>query len=204
VDRLATKLPASAPRRGNAASRALGRLVLAAFGWRIEGALPDRPKLVAAVAPHTSNWDFVFAAAAMLALGIRASWLGKNSLFRWPFGLLLRWLGGLPVDRRNAHGTVEALIDEFASHEQLVLGIAPEGTRRRVKRWKTGFYRVALGAQVPIVVVSLDYRKRAVGLGDVLTPSGDMEADFARMQVIYDSVLPKNPEQYQRRSQGNG
>src|SRR2546423_2447303 len=136
------------PRSGGAASRAFGHAVLALLGWRIRGNVPNRRKLVIIVAPHSSNWDFVVGIAAKLALGLRVLFLGKHTLFRFPLGPLMRALGGMPVDRAHAQDVVRRVAGEFAAREQLVLAVAPRGTRPRVGRWRTGFYHIAREADV--------------------------------------------------------
>lgn len=173
------------PTRGNAVSRALGRALLRGLGWRIEGALPDVPKFVGIVAPHTSNWDFVVGYAAVLALGLRVSYIGKDALFKPPLGWLMRYLGGIPVVREQRQGLVGQMVDAFAAREQLVLGIAPEGTRKAVAQWKTGFYHIALGAGVPIVPVGLDGPHKTLRLGPPLTPTGDLHTDLPRLQAFF-------------------
>jgi len=180
------------PRRGNRLTRALGRSVLAAMGWRFDLAFPDSAKFVVLVAPHTSDWDFVIVVLTIAALGIRTSWMGKHALFRWPFGVVLRWLGGIPIDRRASHGVVETMVDWFGRREQLVLGIAPEGTRRQVGRWKTGFYHIAHGAGVPIVPCYIDYARKVIGSGATLHPCGDLAADLLTLRSVYDGIRGKH------------
>lgn len=181
------------PRRGNRLTRAVGRSALAAMGWRFEVHLPDLSKFVIIVAPHTSAWDFVVGVLASLALDLRASWLGKHALFRWPFRGVLRWLGGIPIDRRASHGVVETMVELFGSRRELILGIAPEGTRRKVDAWKTGFYHIARGANVPIVPCYIDYRRKVIGTGAVLHPSGDLPGDLRTIRSLYEGVTGKNP-----------
>lgn len=184
------------PRRGNLVSRGVGRSLLALLRWRFERSIPDVPKCVLIVAPHTSNWDFVVGVGAMLALGLRVQWLGKHTLFRWPFAGLLRWLGGIPVDRHAAGGVVERAVGLFRSSERLFVAVAPEGTRRRVERWKSGFHRIAQDAAVPILIVSFDYRVRTVGLGPLFVPTGDFAADLREIRSHFTSAMAKNPEAY--------
>ena len=184
------------PRRGNGLSRGVGRLVLRGMGWCLEGAVPNVPRCVAIIAPHTSNWDFVVGLAALLALGLRGRFLGKDTLFQPPLGTLLRWVGGLPVDRTTPDGVVDQVVSALREGEPFVLALAPEGTRKRVERWKTGFHRIALGAGVPIWPVSLDYRTRTLRLHPVLEPSGDLEADLARLQSQYEPAMARYPERY--------
>jgi len=163
------------------------------FGWRIEGMLPDAPKFVLIVAPHTSNWDFPIGVLTMFTLGLRATWLGKHTLFRFPVRGLLRWLGGEPVDRRVAHGTVGAAIERFQERPQWVLAVSPEGTRRRVAQWKTGFHRIAVGARVPILPVSFDFSRRTITILDLVVPTDDVAADMARLRRLYRPEMARHP-----------
>lgn len=133
--------------------------------------------------------------AVAFALGVTPSWLGKRELFRWPFGRLLRWLGGIPVDRRARQGLVGEVVARFAETAQLFLVIPPSGTRARAAHWKSGFYHVARGAGVPIVCAYLDYHDRVGGIGLVLTPSGDVRADMDRIRAFYASKRGKYPAQ---------
>lgn len=133
--------------------------------------------------------------AVAFALGVTPSWLGKRELFRWPFGRILRWLGGVPVDRRARQGLVGEAVARFAEAEQLFLVIPPSGTRARATHWKSGFYHVARGADVPIVCAFLDYHDRVGGIGLVLTPSGDVRADMTRIRAFYASKRGKYPAQ---------
>jgi 1-acyl-sn-glycerol-3-phosphate acyltransferase len=181
-------LPPSLPRRGNAFSRWLGRTLLSLGGWRIEGEVPDRPKLVAIVAPHTSNWDFVLGIATVFALGLRVRFLGKHTLFRPPLGWLMRWLGGTPVIRETPQGAVADAADMIRREERVLLSIAPEGTRTRGTPWRSGFYNIALAAQVPILPVAFDGSTRAVRLFPPLEPGGDYAAGLARLQAYYEGV----------------
>lgn len=168
--------------------RLLGRTVLRALGWRIEGAIPDLPRFVAIVAPHTSNWDFVVGAAAMFALDLDLSFLGKHTLFRGPLGPLMRAMGGIAVDRTSSHGVVDSAIHAFRTRERLVLAIAPEGTRKPVERLKLGFLHIARGAGVPILLATIDGRARCIRLGPVVEPQGNIDADLARIERHYRDV----------------
>jgi len=182
------------PRSGNAFTRAIGRLALTAARFRIAGALPATPKFVVCVAPHTSNWDFVVGYAAKLALGLRAGWLGKKSLFRGPLGPLLRAMGGIGVDRSAAHGVVAQVAGRFAESSSLVLGIAPEGTRRKVDRWRSGFYHIAHQAGVPIVPAGFDWGRRTLRIGAAFSPTGDEAADLLVLHRFFAGVRGKVPE----------
>jgi 1-acyl-sn-glycerol-3-phosphate acyltransferase len=158
------------------------------------GRLPEEPRFVLIVAPHTSNWDFIIGVLAKIAIAIDASWLGKHTIFVFPVAPLLRWLGGEPVDRSTSHGIVEAAIARFRSRPQWVLAVAPEGTRRPVEHWKTGFYRIAVGAGVPILPVTFDYSRRAVDLGTLYWPTGDEEIDMREIRGRYHAGMAKHPE----------
>lgn len=182
------------PRRGNKLSAWCGTQLLWLLGWRVTGNLPNLPKAVVIGAPHTSNRDGLVGAAAILALRLRIYVMVKASLFRGPFGGLLRFLGALPVNRQATTGLVDASVQQFKDHEALLLGIAPEGTRHRATKWKNGFYHIAHSAGVPIIVVVLDYANKEVRLPLVLWPSGDLEADMPRIMDCYYGVLPARPE----------
>jgi 1-acyl-sn-glycerol-3-phosphate acyltransferase len=184
------------PRRGNACSRWLGRALLGLAGWRIDGVFPALPKFVLIVAPHTSNWDFFIGIAGMLATGLRANWLGKHTIFRFPLTPVLRWLGGEPVDRSAPQGIVASAIAHFRSRPQWVLALSPEGTRRRTTEWKHGFLRIATGAGVPVVPVWFDYRSCTIGIGAPVRPSGDEAGDIARLRALFDTEMARHPELY--------
>jgi 1-acyl-sn-glycerol-3-phosphate acyltransferase len=173
------------PRRGSWVTETLGRALLATLGWRVTGAFPNAPKMVLIGAPHTSNWDFVVGLAAAFTIRLGFSWVGKHLLFRPPVHWFLRWLGGIPVDRTASHGFVQQMVDEFDRRSQFLLAIAPEGTRKAVERWKTGFYHIAAGAGVPIVLVTFDKARRAVHVGPTVTPTGDLDADMGRILSVY-------------------
>jgi 1-acyl-sn-glycerol-3-phosphate acyltransferase len=176
------------PRTGGVFSRWLGQAVLSLLGWHIEGDMPDNPRFVIIAAPHTSNWDFVVGIAAKLALGLRVLWLGKDSLFRFPAGVFMRALGGMPVDRSSAHAVVSSVVQEFGRRDQLIVALAPEGTRKRVERWRTGFYHIAHGASVPIVTVALNWSERAIQIGPPFQTTGNLEADLPLLQNRFADV----------------
>ena len=183
------------PLRGSRMMKAVGHGLLRFMGWRVEGEVPNLPKFVVAVAPHTSNWDFVVGVAAMFALDLRIAFLGKHTLFRWPFGALMRWFGGIPVDRASSHGVVGDSIAAFSRMERRILAIAPEGTRRQVAHFKSGFLQIARGAQVPVLLASLDYAARAVRFGPTFTPGEDIEAERRRTEAFFATVRGKRPRQ---------
>ncbi len=180
------------PRRGSAPVRAFGRALLALMRWRVEGELPDLKKFVIAVAPHTSNWDFVVGMAVMFALDLKLTFIGKHTLFRGPFAPILRWMGGVPVDRSSPHGVVGDAVRAFESVDQRVLAIAPEGTRRRVERFRSGFVHIARGAGVPVLLASLDYAARCVRFGPLIEPGADVDAEVRRIEALFSTVRGRN------------
>jgi 1-acyl-sn-glycerol-3-phosphate acyltransferase len=195
--RLLTRIPATpgiVPQRWHGVGCLVGRAVLRALRFTIDGDVPAVPRCVAIAAPHTSNWDFVVGAAAMLALRLHIRWLGKQSLFRWPFGALMRFLGGIPVDRGAAQGVVEDALGALRDAERMWLAIAPEGTRRHVERWKSGFHRIAAGAGVPIWPVAFDYSRRSVTLFPLFQPTGDLEADLQALRALYRPEMARRQE----------
>jgi 1-acyl-sn-glycerol-3-phosphate acyltransferase len=153
--------------------------------FRIEGEVPDLPKFVIAVAPHTSNWDFIVGAAAMFALDLRLAFLAKHTLFRGPFDRVLRWMGGIPVDRSSPHGVVGESIEEFSRGTSRVLAIAPQGTRTRGARYKSGFLHIARAAGVPVMLASLDFGARVVRLGPTFSPGEDIDAELRRVEDFF-------------------
>lgn len=173
------------PRRGNTLTRWLGRAVLRLLGWRVEGSFPDVPKLVLIAAPHSSNWDFVIGIAVVLALRLRIQFIGKAELFTGLKGWLLRVLGGIPVDRDRPENIVDRIAAEVRRSPNMLLGLAPEGTRRHGAAWKTGFHRIAAAAGTPILPVYFDWSRRVLGLLPPVTPSSDMDADIALLRSQY-------------------
>jgi len=169
-------------------------VVLKITGWRTHGRLPATPKFVLVGAPHTSNWDLPYGLFIIFVLRGKIYWLGKDSLFRRPFKGFFKWLGGIPIDRSKSKNVVAQSIQQFNQNKTMILTIAPEGTRSRVKKWKTGFYHIAKGANVPIVLGFLDYRRKAGGIGPVIYPTGNIEADMKTIRAFYDGISGKFPE----------
>lgn len=169
------------------------RALLRLTGWRLEGAPPAASKYVVIAAPHTSNWDLVLMLAMAGAYGLRISWMGKDAIFRPPFGSLMRRLGGIPVRRDAAHNVVEQMVEAFASADRLVLAIPAEGTRSRAAHWKSGFYHIACGAGVPIAPSFLDYRRKVGGFGPAIVPTGDIPSDMDLLRSVYAGVAGKRP-----------
>ncbi|MGB3074971.1 MAG: 1-acyl-sn-glycerol-3-phosphate acyltransferase [Chitinophagales bacterium] len=148
------------------------------------------------VAPHTSGWDFIFGAAAKQLLGFDAKYLAKKELFKWPLKNMFVRLGGVPVDRGKHNGMVEAMIDYLNSNEKAIVVFPPEGTRKRTSRWKKGFYHVALGANVPIIMAYIDFKQKKAGMGPYFTPSGDIKADFKIIADFYKDITACHPEKF--------
>lgn len=196
------ELGPNVPSRGNAFSRLLGRTALAVLGWRFEGTMPNEPKFVAIVAPHTSNWDFFVGVGALFSLGIRVSFLGKDSIFRGPAGPIMRWLGGIAVDRSVSRDRVAEMVDVFKSRDRLVVGITPEGTRKKVSDWRTGFYHVANGARVPILPVAFDYTRKVIVFFPPLIPTGDAKADVEYLKGLYRPSMARQPDKFWITSEG--
>ncbi|MES2096384.1 MAG: lysophospholipid acyltransferase family protein [Pseudomonadota bacterium] len=162
-------------------------------GWTSVADTPVPPRCVLIAAPHTSNWDFPNFLGVTAALGIRPHFMGKKALFRWPMGGFMRQMGGVSVDRSAAKDVVQQMIDEFAARDRFALVIAPEGTRSAVDQWRTGFYRIAHGAGVPIVCGFMDYPSRTAGIGPVIQPTGDYDADMAPAFAFYRGITGKHP-----------
>jgi 1-acyl-sn-glycerol-3-phosphate acyltransferase len=179
--------------------RAGSVLFLRVTGWQVQGALaPEARKSVFIAAPHTSNWDLPYTLMVAFALGLDIRWMGKASLFRWPFGWFMRWLGGIPVDRSRSNDMVAAsalALTEAPGAMQLI--VPPEGTRGRTRYWKTGFYYIAAAARVPIVMAYMDYERKVSGLGPIFVPTGDIEADMARIKSFYAPFKGRNAAQFQ-------
>lgn len=171
----------------------LGRTWMNIFGWKVENRLPPGAKFVLIGAPHTSNWDFIFMVAAANVMGVKVSWMGKHTLFKPPFGALFRRLGGIPINRQAAHGVVSQMAERFEQSDELLLAVAPSGTRKRVDHWKSGFYRIALQAGVPLACGYLDYAGRRAGIGLVFTPSGDVKTDMDRIRNFYKDMHGRHP-----------
>jgi 1-acyl-sn-glycerol-3-phosphate acyltransferase len=171
------KLSPLTPSFGNRFTRCIGRGLLRLLGWKVCGELPNIPKLVLAAGPHTSNWDFIIAMLAVLAFGVKISYLMKKEAFFWPFKSLFMSLGGIPIDRKGASGTVSQAADWFDSNEKIWVVVTPEGTRKKVERWKTGFLRIADQAQVPVFLVAWDYPNKVLHLDKLWERSGDHSAD---------------------------
>lgn len=182
----------------NTLLRGFSIIFLKLAGWKVEGSLPpgaERSVLIAA--PHTSNWDLPYTLMVAFVLRLNLYWMGKAQIFRPPFRGLMMWLGGIPVDREKSNNLVAVSVDAIkAADGPLQLTVPPEGTRGKTRYWKTGFYYIALGAQVPIVLAYMDYKKKVSGLGPVFKPSGDIEVDMRAIKAFYAPFTGKNPDQF--------
>ncbi|MCF2514887.1 lysophospholipid acyltransferase family protein [Sphingomonas sp. G124] len=163
-------------------------------GWTISGSLPPDRKFVIMGASHTSNWDFLVFLGAVHAIGRQIRFIGKHSLFKWPIGGFMRALGGVPVDRRAPQDLVSQIVAQFNANDDFILVIAPEGTRSATKKWKTGFYQIALKAGVPIVCAGPDYPSKHGVFGPVIRPTGDYEKDLKPAFAFFRTLVPRHPE----------
>ncbi len=173
-------------------SRGLLRLA----GWKVQGELPNIPKYVLIAAPHTSNWDFYFTLLMAFHYRLKIYWMGKNTLFSSWRGPIMRWLGGISVDRSAKQSLVQRTIDAFNEAEKLTVVIPPEGTREKVRYWKSGFYHIANGANVPIVLGYLNFPKKEGGLGPIFTPTGDFDKDLEEIRSFYLQIEGKATDKF--------
>jgi len=164
------------------------------MGWKIIGELPQSGKYIVCGAPHTSNWDFFFFLVVEWYFGVKLGFMAKHTVFRPPVGWLLRKMGGIPVDRRSKHDFVAQVTDEFAKHDNLAIVIPAEGTRARADYWKSGFYFMAKGAGVPIILGTLDFAKKEIHFTETLTPSDSIRDDMDKVRKVYEGVTGKHPE----------
>jgi 1-acyl-sn-glycerol-3-phosphate acyltransferase len=174
----------------------LAKRVLALLGWRLDIHIPDEPRLVVLAAPHTSNWDGLLAMLAIVALQIKLALFIKHTAFQGVLGGPLRKFGAVPIDRRAPGGVIGQTVAALRTREQMLIGLAPEGTRQRVEKWKRGFYVIAHEAQVPIVCAYVDYGRKVIGTGPVLHTSGDYSRDLAAIQDFYRTITPKVPARF--------
>ncbi len=175
----------------------LARTFLKLSGWTITGQAPRVPRYIMVGAPHTSNWDFFYGMAIALATGVNCYWIGKHTLFRGPFNPVMRWMGGIPLDRqgRCSRGSlVDQTVCTFKQHHQLGIVICPEGTRSKGERWHTGFYHIAQNADVPIVLAFLDFKNKTGGFGPIIKPSSNIHKDLHEIQAFYTRVYGRHPE----------
>ena len=177
----------------------LGKLVLSIFGWRVKGSISEdfsNQKLVVIVAPHTSNWDGIFGVATVAGLDAKITFIGKHTAFRYGLGAFLRYMGGIPVDRSKPGGIIRDAIDQIKKIDGSLIAMSPEGTRSKVKEWKTGFLRIAKELNTKIIPASLDFAKKEILLGKAFTPSGNNDEDIKTLKKYYSVFKAKHPEKY--------
>lgn len=184
------KLPAG----GNRFSGWLGDTLLKVTGWQIKGELPNEQKLVIAIAPHTSNWDFFLGVAVLFSLRIRIRFLGKHTIFVPGVKQLLESIGGIPVKRSSSHGVVSQIVDKFKQQESMILALSPEGTRSPILPWKTGFLSIAHQANVPVLLIGFDFAKKHVIIGPLIHTQGDTEADMLKIYDFFRPIQAKYPQ----------
>ena len=171
----------------------ISKIVLSCLGWKVKGRLPDVPKCVMIAAPHTSNWDFFYTILVALRIKAEIYLMGKKSLIEGPFGIIMKWLGILPIDRSKSNDIVELTIQQFNNNDKLIIIVPPSGTRNKVEYWKTGFYYIAHGAGVPIALGFIDYGKKTGGIGPLFYPTGDIDADMLEIRKFYTDIKGKYP-----------
>ncbi len=190
------KLPENVPVAGGAFTRWFGRFLLRLSGWKFVGNFPNEKKFILAVAPHTSNWDFLVGLRIKFAYNLKVNFLAKNSLFKWPIGPILKFLGGIPINRSAPQGFVGQMADNFTEAEELVVVVTPEGTRSKVGKWKTGFLHIAKQANVPVVPMQLDYAKKEVHCFAAQHIDGDVADELINIQSLFNPNSAKHPEKY--------
>jgi len=184
-------------RRGNAFMRWMMIGLMRVTGWRFTGAdFPDCRKFVLIVAPHTSNWDFPVGIMAMYALGIRGTFLGKDTLFKFPLGILMRFLGGFPVDRTSRSDVVTQTTELVERSDRIIIVLSPEGTRKHAPRWRSGFYWIAQKTGIPILPIAFDFSTRSIQLFPLFQPTGDQDADVATLRALFRPEMAFYPEKY--------
>ncbi|MBU8910047.1 MAG: lysophospholipid acyltransferase family protein [Desulfobacterales bacterium] len=164
------------------------------MGWETKGKIPDIKKFVLIAAPHSSNWDFVFFLLIVFKFKMSIHWMGKHTMFKWPFKWLLKRLGGIPIDRSGKSNIVQSMVEAFEKSKKLIITIAPSGTREKVMKWKTGFYHIASQAKVPIVCGYIDYKQKIIGIGPVFNPSSDIRANMTSIKAFYAQFSGKYTE----------
>ena len=182
------------PHLGNKLTKSIGTLCLKVLGWKLEGQFPNEKKMVFCLAPHTSNWDFFIAIFAVLQLQLRASWMGKKQIFVWPVKSLLLKLGGIPVDRAAPGGLVQQIVDEFERSESMIFALAPEGTRKKVENWKSGFLRIAKQANVPVYMIYFNFEDKVFGFHPERIDVTNINESMDKIRQFYKSVPAKYPE----------
>ena len=182
--------------RGNRSQilRKIGRFGINISGWTVKGQVPDEERIVIIAAPHTSNWDFILAMLAIFGLNIKLRWLGKHSIFKPGFKNFFKWLGGIPVYRDNPSNLIDNVVKIVKKEKSIVIAMTPEGTRKKVKRWKTGFLRIAKQTHSKILLISIDAPTKSIEIGNIFNPTGNSEEDLEFIQKYYSSFKGINPQ----------
>ena len=173
--------------------RKIARFGINISGWSIKGKVPDEERIVIIAAPHTSNWDFILAMLAIFGLNIKLRWLGKHSIFKPGFKSFFKWLGGIPVYRDNPSTLIDSVVKIVKKEKSIVIAMTPEGTRKKVKRWKTGFLRIAKQTHSKILLISIDAPTKSIEIGKIFNPTGNSDEDLAFIQKYYSSFRGINP-----------
>lgn len=174
----------------------LSKLILRIAGWKVRVTVPDYPKVIICVAPHTSNWDFILGKLAYATTGRKAGFLMKSSWFFFPLGMLFKAIGGVPVNRGRGTSLVETLVERYRTSDRLALAITPEGTRSRTSNWHTGFLRIARDANVPIVLGVIDFASKSVIIEQTFSPTGNVDADMRSVKDYYRPFTGRYPEKF--------
>lgn len=174
--------------------QSFSNFILKMLGWKIVGQLPQDKKYIVIIGPHTSNWDFILGMVVRSALGANVRFLAKHQLFYAPYGWFFRWLGGSPVYRHKDNNLVDQVVDMYKQHDEFVIGIAPEGTRSEIKRWKSGFYHIAAKANVAIEMIGFDFKSKTIVIREPLMPSGDVDADFPIILDFFRGIDGRHPK----------
>ena len=177
-------------------SQWIGRTVLKSMGWKVAGSIPNEKRILIVAAPHTSNWDFVIGMGALLGLNAKIRWIGKHTLFKPGISWFFRWLGGIPVNRKNPASFIEDISNMIKKDRGLMIGVAPEGTRKKINRWKTGFLRIAKTTQSKILFISIDAPSKTIKIASTLfTPTEDKENDLEFVKSYFRNFKGINPNQ---------
>ena len=172
----------------------ISRLILKLIGWKLDERVPETQRYVMIGYPHTSNWDFILGMLAKWGMDLPINWVAKHSMFWGPFKPIFMAMGGVPLNREKTTGFIQKNIELFAQRERFILGLMPEGTRSKTDHWKTGFYHIAHGANVPIALAYMDYKNKVIGVGDVMLTSGDIHADLETIKEFYKDKIGYKPE----------
>ena len=191
---LLTEIPPCVPKTNSTISKWLGMMILKTLRWKVTGSLPERKKFIIAIAPHTSNWDFIICIGVKLALNLRVKSMVKASLFVWPLKGLLLALGTVPIHRNSKQGVVSQMVAQFRQADELILAITPEGTRSKTDHWKKGFLLIASQANIPVVPVSIDFKKRTVNFLPAQEISDDIDSELEQFKLNFIGVCAKNPQ----------